>query len=513
MGEPTKLSGPDLSQGIEGKTLVEGKPVVGHAGGEAVMLVRTAGEVFAVAATCTHYSGPLGEGLVVGDTVRCPWHHACFNLRTGAVERAPAFNPISCYRVETKGTQIRVGEKIDPQPKPGDQLAALAPGVSKIIIVGAGAAGHNAAETLRNRGYSGSITLLGRDPAPPYDRPNLSKDYLAGSAPEDWMLLRPREFYAEHDITLETGVEVTSIDAGAQKVRLSDGRELGYDRLLLAPGADPVPLPVPGADAPFVHLLRSFDDCKRLIAAAGSAKKVVLVGSGFIGLEAAAALRARNLDVAVVSPDAQPLERVLGPEVGAFVRQVHEQHEVKFHLGEKVTAIEPGAVVTESGLRVPADLVLVAIGVRPLTALAERAGAAVDKGVLVNEYLETSLPGVFAAGDVARFPDPRSGQPVRIEHWAVAQRMGATAAANMLGARRKFDQAPFFWTVHYDVTLSYVGYVDSPSDYRIDGKLADRDCRVSYKQDGRVGAVLTIGRDRQLLEAELALETTGAAPA
>ncbi|MES1171978.1 MAG: FAD-dependent oxidoreductase [Bacteroidota bacterium] len=506
MSESTAgLTGPDLAEGIDGATLVEGKPLVGHAGGEAVMLVKTAGEVLAVGATCTHYSGPLGEGLVVGDTVRCPWHHACFNLRTGAVERAPALNAIACYRVETTGTRVRVGERLSPAaPPPPAQPPA------SVVIIGAGAAGHNAAETLRNRGYTGPITLLGRDPSVPVDRPNLWKDFLAGTAPEEWLPLRPREFYTEQKITLETGVEVTHIDAGARNVALSDGRKIAYDRLLLTTGADPIALPVPGGDLPFVHTLRTLDDCNRLIAAAKSARRVVLVGSGFIGLEAAAALRTRGLDVAVVSPDAQPLARVLGNEVGAFLRGLHEEHGVVFHLGQTVTAIEPGAVVTASGLRLPADLVLVGIGVRPLTALAERAGAAVDKGVLVNEFLETTVPGVYAAGDIARFPYGGSAERIRVEHWAVAQRMGATAAANMLGARRKFDDVPFFWSVHYGVTLTYVGHVDDPSEATIDGKLAARDCRVSYKRGGKVAAVLTIGRDRECLDAERDLESAGA---
>ena len=504
MGEPTPLTGPDLAAGIESSALAEGKPLLGHAGGEAVMLVKVEGRVSAVGATCTHYSGPLAEGLVVGETVRCPWHHACFNLRTGAAERAPALNPIACYQVETSGTKLRVGAKLEAAtPK-----AASIAGVDSIVIVGAGAAGHNAAETLRARGYTGTITLLGRDTDAPYDRPNLSKDYLAGTAPEEWMPLRPREAYADKGIMLETGVEVSEIDARARVVRATDGRSFRFDRLLLATGADPIRLPVPGADAPFVHLLRTMADCRRLIAAAGGAKRVVLVGSGFIGLEAASALRARGLEVAVVSPDPEPLFRVLGTEVGAFLRGVHQEHGVTFHLGEAVKAIEPGAVLTSSGQRLVADLVLIGIGVRPALGIAERAGIAAENGILVDEYLQTNVEGVFAAGDVARYPDPRSGQKVRVEHWAVAQRMGKVAAENMLGARRKFDEVPFFWSVHYDLTLSYVGHVEGAFETTISGSLADRDCRVEYRQSGRLAAVLTVGRDRESLEAERALETS-----
>jgi NADPH-dependent 2,4-dienoyl-CoA reductase/sulfur reductase-like enzyme/nitrite reductase/ring-hydroxylating ferredoxin subunit len=508
-GEPAKLEGPDLAAGIEDKTLAQGVPLKGHAHGEAVMLVRSGNGVFAVGATCTHYSGPLAEGLVVGDTVRCPWHHACFDLRTGAVVGAPALNPVACFEVERQGTLLKVGKRQPaPTPSPVAVAAAATAGVKDVVIVGAGAAGHSAAEALRAAGYAGNLTLVGGDLDPPYDRPNLSKDYLAGTAPEEWMPLRPREHYTEQRIALETGATVTAIDPAAHEVALSDGRKLVFDRLLLAPGADPIRLQVPGADAAHVHVLRSMEDCRRLIAGATKAKQVVIVGAGFIGLEAAAALRARNLEVTVVAPEAAPLTRVVGPEVGAFLRRLHEEHGVTFHLGETAGKIEPDAVVTAKGTRIPADLVLVAIGVRPSVALATSAGIATDGGILVDRHLETSVPGIFAAGDAARFPDPRSKSRIRVEHWVVAQRMGAAAGRNMLGARRPFTDVPFFWSTQYDVTLNYVGHADDGAAIEIDGKLDDRDCRVSFRNDGRLSAVLTIGRDRESLESERLLETS-----
>jgi NADPH-dependent 2,4-dienoyl-CoA reductase/sulfur reductase-like enzyme/nitrite reductase/ring-hydroxylating ferredoxin subunit len=497
MSEPTALTGPDLEQGIAESELKEGASLVGHARGEPVLLVRAEGEVFAVAASCSHYGGPLGEGAIVGTTVTCPWHHACFDLRSGAVERAPALNAIACYQIQRSGARIRVGEKL---PAPSASRASGAP--SRIVIVGAGAAGHYAAETLRRRGYDGALDLIGRDADAPYDRPNLSKDFLAGTASEDWIPLRPDSFYAENAINLVTGATVDRLDLAGRNVVLADGRSLPFERLLLATGADPVALPVPGAELPHVHLLRTLTDCRRLIAACGSARKVALIGSGFIGLEAAAALRARGLDVAVVSPDVTPLGRVVGDQVGGFLRRLHEEHGVVFHLGESISAIEPDAVITGNGKRIAADLVLVAIGVRPAAGLASAAGLKIDRGVLVDGYLETSAPGVFAAGDVARFPDARSGKLIRVEHWAVAQNMGATAAENMLGGRHKFTTVPFFWSVHYDVTLSYVGHAESPAQASLDGRLEDRDCRVSYSEDGAVRAVLTIGRDRESLGAE-----------
>ncbi|HEY4184121.1 MAG TPA: FAD-dependent oxidoreductase [Polyangia bacterium] len=501
MGEAASLTGPDLAQGIDEATLVVGEPVLGHAHGEAVIVVRAEGEIFAVGATCSHYGGPLAEGLVVGSTVRCPLHHACFDLKTGAVRGAPAFNPIACYQVEKLGTRIRVAGRATPSA-----VAPVANAPKQIVIVGGGAAGHFAAETLRQRGFAGTIRMLGRDPSVPYDRPNLSKDFLAGTASEDWIPLRPRSFYEEQSIALETGVEVTALELAAREVTLGDGRRVGFDRLLLATGAEPVRLPVPGADAPHVHLLRTLADCQRLIAACAGAQRVALIGSGFIGLEAAAALRTRGLDVAVVSPDAAPLGRVVGAEVSALLRRLHEEHGVVFHLGESVARVDADAVVTASGKRIPADLVVVAIGVRPATALASAAGLAVDNGIVVDEQLETNVAGVFAAGDVARFPDPRSGKHIRVEHWAVAQRMGAVAAGNMLGDRRHFSDVPFFWSTHYDVTLSYVGHAESVEDLTLDGRPEARSCRVQYRDNGKVAAVLTIGRDHESLEAERALE-------
>src|SRR5262245_28153615 len=246
--EAADSSGPDLGKGIPARDLRDGSLLVGHVAGEAVCLARNGQDVFAVSAKCTHYGGPLGEGLLVGDTLRCPWHHARFCLRTGAVLAGPALDPIACWQVEQRGDQLIVIGKRPPAQQPAASSQA-----GPIVILGGGAAGHVAAETLRREGYAGKLSLLSADPAPPVDRPNLSKDYLAGNAPEEWIPLRPREFYAEHQIALETGVRVERVDIGAKKVALSNGTTLGYGALLLATGADPVRLMIPGGTAPHVH--------------------------------------------------------------------------------------------------------------------------------------------------------------------------------------------------------------------------------------------------------------------
>jgi len=504
MSTPSETTGPDLALGVAAGTLADGQMVAGHVGDDAILLARRGGEFFAVGATCTHYNGPLAEGLMVDDTVRCPWHHACFSLRTGEALRAPALGPVACWKTELRGGKVFVLQKLEPPPGP---RVAPAPGAPrKIVIVGGGAAGFAAAEMLRRHRYDGSIVMLSDDEAPPVDRPNLSKDYLAGSAPEEWVPLREDGFYAGQRIDLRRKTGVAAIDTGAREVALSDGTKVGYDRLLLATGAEPVRLQIPGMDLPHVHTLRSLGDCRAIIAQAATTRRAVVMGASFIGLEVAAALRTRGIEVHVVAPDKRPMERVLGPQMGDFVRSLHEEHGVIFHLEDTATAIEAHRVALKSGGAIDADLVVVGVGVRPRLTLAEKAGLAIDRGVSVDEYLETSVPGIFAAGDIARWPDPHSGAAIRVEHWVVALRQGQAAAKNMLGAREKFDAVPFFWSQHYDVPINYVGHAESWDELAIDGDIANRDCVLRYKRDGRVLAVASIYRDTDSLMAEVQME-------
>jgi NADPH-dependent 2,4-dienoyl-CoA reductase/sulfur reductase-like enzyme/nitrite reductase/ring-hydroxylating ferredoxin subunit len=498
MSKPKQLRGPDFTQGYSFAKLRDGEMLLGHAEGEHVLLARRGDEVFAVGAACTHYGALLTNGILVDDTVRCPWHHACFSLRTGEALAAPAFKPLPCWQVERDGDTIRLAAR---KPAPQPRLApAQAP--DSIVVIGAGAAGTAAVDMLRREGYRGAITLIGAEANLPVDRPNLSKDYLAGSMPEDWLWLMPEAYYRDNDIDLITGVAATAIDPAKRQVKLADGRTLSYGALLLATGAEPVRLSIPGADLPHVHYLRSLSDSHALVAAIANAKRAVVIGASFIGLEAAASLRARELEVHVVAPDARPLERILGTEIGDLIRNLHEKtHRVIFHLKTKTTAITADGVTLENGEHIPADLVVVGVGVRPAVQLAEQAGLAVDKGVLVNEYLETSVPGIYAAGDIARYPDAHSGERVRIEHWVVAQRQAQTAARNMLGRRERYTAVPFFWSAHYDVTLNYVGHAERWDRIEIDGSIEDHDCTLRYIADGKVRAVLTIFRDKESLRA------------
>jgi apoptosis-inducing factor 3 len=503
----TPATGPDLTQGVRVAELGDGKMIAGHVGSEAVLLARSGGEFFAIGATCTHYNGPLAEGLVAGETVRCPWHHACFSLRTGEALRAPALSPVSCWAVEQHDGKVIVRTR--KKSLAGDRRdtgRASGPPPGRIVIVGGGAAGFAAAEMLRRERFQGSIVILSDDDAAPVDRPNLSKDYLAGNAPEDWVPLRPPQFYADQGIELQLGAAVTQIDLKSRAVVLAGGRTVPFDRLLLATGAEPNRLAFPGAEASHVYTLRSLADCRAIIARASSARRAVVVGASFIGLEVAASLRARSIEVDVVAPEARPMERILGPAMGDFVRALHEEHGVRFHLQEAVQSLEGARVMLKSGRALDADLVVTGVGVRPRLQLAEAAGLTLDRGVLVNRFLETSAPGVYAAGDIARWPDPHSKAAIRVEHWVVAERQGQTAARNMLGYQEKFDAVPFFWSQHYDVPINYVGHAEAWDRIEVDGEIEARDCVVRYRHGGRVLAVASIFRDLDSLKAELGLE-------
>jgi apoptosis-inducing factor 3 len=502
--DQAKPTGPDLVQGIASTELADGGKLVGHVGDEEVLLVRRGTEIFAVGAHCTHYHGPLVDGLVVEDTVRCPWHHASFDLRTGEALRAPAFSPVACWSVEQRDGRIFVREK-RARPKPR-QRGTPGETPEKIVIVGGGAAGFAAAERLRREKFQGSIVMLSNDAAAPVDRPNLSKDYLAGKAPENWLPLRPESFYAKQGIDLRLNADVTGIDARSREVALAGGSTVPYDRLLLATGAEPVRLSIPGAGQAHVLTLRSLADCRAIIEQASSARRAVVMGASFIGLEVAASLRARDIEVHVVAPGKRPMERILGPEMGDFIRSLHEEHGVIFRLEETASAIEGKQVKLKGGGTIEADLVVVGIGVRPRTDLAEKAGLTIDRGVVVDEYLQTSAPGIFAAGDIARWPDRRSGERTRIEHWVVAERQGQTAALSMLGQREKFDAVPFFWSRHYDLRINYVGHAEKWDELAIDGEIAGKDCLLRFKRSGRLMAVASISRDVESLQAEVAME-------
>lgn len=501
-----QTAGPDFSSGVAVSMLVDGAPLRGHVAGKEAIMVRRGETVHVVGAYCSHYHAPLADGLVVGDEIRCPWHHACFRLHDSVATRAPAFDALRVWRTERVGDQVFARERITPVQAPAVTSAPGAGQPGRIVIVGSGAAGFAAALTLRQEGYGGVVDLVSADRDAPYDRPNLSKDYLAGSAAPDWLPLRPSDWYREKDVRLLAGRRVARLDPAAKRLTLDDGAHMDFDRLLLATGADPVRPPLPGADLPHVHYLRTRADSDALIAACADARRVAVIGASFIGLEVAAALRARGLETHVIAPEATPMARILGPALGAHIRALHEAHGVIFHLEDVATRIDPNGLTLRSGGRVEADLVVIGVGVRPALTLAEQAGLSIDRGVVVDAFLRTSAPDIYAAGDIARWPDKLTGEGVRVEHWVVAMRQGQTAARNMLGGRERFEAAPFFWSQHYDQTIGYIGHAPAWDRADMSGDPAAGDCAVTFYQGAAKRAVATLGRDLENLRAEVAFE-------
>ena len=494
--------GPDLALGVPLASVPTSGVLAGHVDGAAVLLARLDDGIFAVGGACSHYGAPLADGLVVDGEVRCPWHHACFSLRTGAALKAPAFAALTTWRVEIADDHVFVRTQVDtPATKPAPVNARVDP--QRIVIVGGGGAAFAAADRLRALGFSGSLTMLSADDAAPCDRPNLSKDYLAGRAPEDWIALQPAGFYSDRQIDLRLACEVTAIETGPRSVVTRSGERFAYDALLIATGAEPVRLDMPGFGLPNVFTLRSLADARAVIAAIAGARSAVLIGAGFIGLEVADALRTRGVDVHVVARDQVPMGKVLGPELGTAIQLLHEEHGVVFHLGRAPAGFDGHIVTLDDGSTIAADLVIVGVGVKPRTELAAAAGLEVSNGIVVNEYLQAALAGVYAAGDVARFQ--RGPDLLRIEHWVHAERQGQCVAENILGHARTFDDVPFFWSHHYDLDIRYVGHADSWDEIRFEGSFAARDCIARYFSEGRLLAAASIGRDLENLciEAEL----------
>ena len=477
----------DLQAGIPIRDLADGGMIAGRVGEDEVVLIRKADEFFALDAHCTHYHGPLAEGALVGETLRCPWHHACFNLRSGSAVGAPAMRPLRVYATIREGETIRVVARID-----------------RVVIVGAGAAGSFAASELRRIGFGGRVTLLSRETRLPYDKPNLSKDYLAGRAPAEWIPLRGEGEYT--DVDLRLGANVEAIDTAQSTLRLSSGETIGFDRLILAPGAHPRRLDVPTDSAARVFYLRTWPDAEAISAAASDGRKAVVIGASFIGLEVAASLRERGLEVTVVGIEQRPLERVLGTEIADFVHRLHESHGVRFRLGRRPAEIASDRVVLDDGSVEPCDFVVAGVGVEPDLELAERAGLTIDRGIVVNEFLQTSAPNVFAAGDAVRFPETRLGRSIRIEHWVAAARQGQAAARNAIGRSERFTRVPFFWSQHYDLVFAYVGHATRTDDVQLFGSLDDHSAAALIREDGRVAAVVTLFRDDISLAAEAAME-------
>jgi nitrite reductase/ring-hydroxylating ferredoxin subunit len=448
---------PDLSGGVAADSVPDGGTLLGHVGEDDVLLVRQGDRVFAVGAYCTHYHGRLADGLVVGDTVRCPLHHACFSLQTGDAVRAPALDPIACWRVERHGDTVSVREKLTPQPAPRN------PGSndpSSIVIVGGGAAGLAAADMLRREGYGAPVTIISADSDSPVDRPNLSKDFLAGEAKDDWIPLWPSDLFAERRIELVLGTRVAAIDTTARTVllekRIATCVWRAAARHRRRAGSDPDCRRGTRTGVLSAHVCRQPRDRRtrrQRQPRRRRRRQLHRVGSGRVPPHARYIRGRRGAGAAAARADHGRRDWSLRPVDPRSARR-----RLSFAADDRV---DVGRTVTLSGgTTLEADFVVMGVGVRPAIGLAEQAGLAIDRGIAVNEFLETSVNGIFAAGDAARWPDPHTGQRIRVEHWVVAERQGQVAARNMLGRRERFDAVPFFWSQHYDVTIRYIGHAE-----------------------------------------------------
>ncbi len=501
MSDDQQPKGPDLKAGVPATDVVEGAMLAGRVGDDAVLVARVDGVLHAIGAECTHYHAPLADGLIKDGAVRCPWHHACFSLKTGEAIGAPAFDPVACYAVEEADGKIFVREKQAATPaRPAPPTT-----VKRVVIVGGGAGGFAAAEMLRRKGFAGDVVMLSADSDAPYDRPNCSKDFLEGTAPAEWMPLRDDGFYRDQKIDLRLKTTVSAIDSTARTVTVEGGETLPYDALILSTGGEPNRPPLPGLDGPNVFVLRTLEDARALSEAADSAKYAVVIGASFIGLEVAAALKTRGLEVHVIAPETIPLAKLLGDDVGRWVQSVHEDKGVIFHLGREVRSFSDGLVAMDRGLPIAADLVVLGVGVKPRIALAEAAGLKIDNGVVVDDRLRAA-DGVYAIGDIARYPDPISGEPIRVEHWVHAQRQGQHVARLIMGEDAPFKDVPFFWSKHYDAAFHYDGHADAFDPPKVDGSVEDYDATVGYEKGGKLLAVVTLNRDMASLEAEAAFE-------
>ncbi|HEY6186355.1 MAG TPA: FAD-dependent oxidoreductase [Pyrinomonadaceae bacterium] len=475
--------------------------------GTELLLARVRDKYHAVGAHCTHYGAPLVEGALSNERIVCPWHHACFNVTTGDLEEPPALDALPCYGVRVEGENVIVS-------LPGEITDRRTPAMTKrdsssdgrlFVILGGGAAGYAAAQALREDGFQGRVLMITREDRTPYDRPNLSKDYLQGHAEPEWMPLRADEFYAEHTIEVLRGKEVARVDAADKTITFKDGDTLTCDSLLIATGGTPRRLNVPGSDLKNIFVLRSFADTDAIIDATRGASRAVVIGASFIGMETAASLVERNLSVTVAAPDTVPFEKTLGAEVGRQLQQVHEVRGVRFRLGASVVSFEgDGAVkrvVLDSGERIEADLVVVGVGVRPATGFLEGVQLHEDGGVYVDRHL-LAADGVYAAGDIAYFPSLLTNERWRIEHWRTAQQQGRVAAHNMAGKAVEFDGVPFFWTRQFDAGLLYVGHAASWDEIIYQGDVPSQNFLAFYVKDDRVQAVAAMNRDREMAAIE-----------
>lgn len=475
-------------------------------GDHSVLLCNVGGAITAVGASCTHYGAPLARGVLSGDRIVCPRHHACFHAKTGDLLEPPALDALPSYEVTVEKGEIFV---TPPAQWENSRSPSMTGRVSSgagdtYVIVGGGAAGMAGAQALREEGFDGRVVMLTREDRTPYDRPNLSKDYLSGEADPAWMPLRSEDFFASYDIELRKKQHVRSVDITSRSIVMETGKSLSYSRLLLATGGVARMPPFVGTGRwDNVYTLRSFDDADAIIRAAERAHHIVIIGSSFIGMEVAASLTERKRRVTVVGAGSEPFEKVLGRDIGRLLRSLHEEHGVTFRMNAAVTGFSGTTVVQSVSLKdgssLNADMVVIGIGVNPATGYLDGLPRGSDGSITVDSSLRAA-PDVFVAGDIARFPYRNSY--VRIEHWRVALQLGRIAGQNMAGRKVECDLVPFFWTEQAGLTLQYVGHADRWDDIVTYGTVDEQDFISFFVRENTVLAAVGSNRDTEMAAIE-----------
>jgi apoptosis-inducing factor 3 len=502
--------GPDLSAGLKTTGLPDGTLLGGSIDGRPVVLVNDGGRICAFAGKCTHLGAPLKDGILVDGQLRCPWHHARFSLETGQAVAAPAFRPIDAFQVARRGDRLFVTKAID-QNDGSSQTSGKLPA---IVIVGGGAAGFACGELLSRSGFGASVTIVSDDPDPPYDRTFCSKQYLVGQSSRDDCFLEGANFPSANGAVLEIPRRVTALHLDAKQIELDDGERIAFDSLVLATGAEPKRPDTPGFDRPNVHVLRTLRDADAIIAEASKGRRAAVIGASFIGLEVAASLRQRDVEVDVIASDKVPLEKILGTAVGTMIRAVDESKGIRFHLNRRPASFDGQTLELDDGSTLDVDFIVAGLGVTPRTELAEHAGLTIASkdeggGIVVNERLETSVPNVYAVGDIANYPDRYVNRSIRVEHWVHAQRQGQHVARVLMGQASSYADLPFFWSAHFDTGLLYLGHADKPAKPSVEGSIEKQDFVARYAGKGEDKAVVTCNQDKATLEIEAGWEDSG----
>jgi apoptosis-inducing factor 3 len=474
--------------------------------GKEILLTKINGNYNALGANCTHYSAPLADGVLCNGIIMCPWHHACFDAKTGNLLDPPARDSLPKYETKIVGDDVivLVPDELEFSRTP-EMVKADSSDKRNYVILGGGASGNAAAQSLREGGYTGKITMITDENRVPYDRPNLSKDYLSGEALPEWMPLRGEDFYKENGIEILFNTRVNEVNISSKKVITRD-KEIGYDKILFASGGIPRKLNIPRSDFKNIFYLRSFDDSDKIIEACKDASKVVVIGASFIGMEVAHSLHERKLNVTVVAPEEVPFENVFGKEIGTLIKNIHEGDGIEFKLNSHVAKFEGNekvnSVVLSTGEKIECDFVVVGIGVKPATDFVKGINLEKDGSIKVDEYLKVN-ENAFATGDIVTFSYNNAN--VRIEHWRLAEQMGRIAGFNMAGKKLKFNKQPYFWTLQSGVSFRYVGHSKDWDETITRGDIDSKDFLTFFVKNNKVEAAIGCNRDREMDAVEFLL--------